>query len=63
MASLIINRNKQSSPKFAQVSNWLERLRTIKRLESKVLEDLKKKNENPDIENEANDYDDFTDYV
>ncbi|XP_055937007.1 tuberin-like isoform X2 [Argiope bruennichi] len=63
LASLIINRNKQSSPKFAQVSNWLERLRTIKRLESKVLDDLKKKNENTDIENEANDYDDFTDYV
>ncbi|GFY56311.1 tuberin [Trichonephila inaurata madagascariensis] len=65
LASLIISRNQQSSPKFAQVSNWLERLRAIKRLRSKVLEDLKKKNENFEFESpyDANDYDDFTDYV
>ncbi|KAG8194110.1 hypothetical protein JTE90_003050 [Oedothorax gibbosus] len=64
LAALLITRRQQST-KYAQVSNWLERLRTIKRLRSKVLDEIKKKNENFGFESsfDVADYDDFTDYV
>ncbi|KFM71943.1 Tuberin, partial [Stegodyphus mimosarum] len=64
LASLIMSR-RQHSAKYSHVSNWLERLRTIKRLRAKVVEELKSKAENLGFENfsDSSNFDDFTDYV
>lgn len=62
LASLIISRQQQSM-KYLHVSNWLERLRTIKRLRSKVQEELKNSNDSFESSIDSSNFDNFTDYV